>query len=333
MRIAINGMGRIGRLLCKLLILRGHNVVIVNDLMSRSNLAYLLAHDSIYGVHFRSTIDVSETADGILMNEKPILTINEPDTKSLPWKSNNIDLVVDCTGKFLTIESLNRHIQAGAKKVLLSTTGAADVPLMVRGFHEFSEVENRLIFGSGGCMMNCLAPILKHVHRECIIDSVHINVIHSYTTRQLLHDGQNTDFRRGRAAATSIIPVEVDLAESLQKILGLDGRIAASSTRVPVESAALADIYVALHREISKERLHDLFRNLSQNSLKNILEVNDLGIVSRDVICNTHSAIIDTTLTAVLVKHVRLGAWFDDQFGFCHRLLDIVDLLRSRRFF
>jgi len=328
MKIAINGMGRIGRLLCKLLASSRHEIIAVNDVMTKDNLAYLLTYDSIYNQFFLGKNEIAATRDGFQLNGRNVKVFSEPNPLALPWKELGIDVVIDCSGKFLTHELLKQHLTAGAKRVLLSTTGAAGVPLFIRGYNDSIISQNYDILSSGGCMTNCTVLLLDHLIKNFGIDSLHINVIHSFTSRQSLVDGPHKDFRRGRAATSSVIPVKIDLDQTLEKLFpSLQSKVATASTRVPINCGALVDIHAQLQKPVSSDSVNELFCKLSQGQLKGLLEVNEAPIASTDIICNPHSAVVDSTLTHVLGNHLKLSAWFDDQFAFTNRLIEIVDLM------
>ena len=327
MRIAINGMGRIGRLLCKLLAPTDHEIVAVNDVMPKNNLIYLLQYDSIYGQYFLGKNKFIETAEGFGLNGKMVKVFSEPSPTRLPWKELQIDIVIDCTSKFLTEELLRQHLVAGAKRVLLSTTGGQNMPLIIRGFNDHA-LSNQPIVSSGGCMTNCTVLILDHLIKNFGLNSVHINVVHSFTSRQSLVDGPYSDFRRGRAATTSIIPVKIDLEQTLEKLFpSLHKMVSTISTRVPINCGALVDIHTTLQNQTTAESVNNLYKQLSQNELKGLLAYNEAPITSTDIVCNPHSAIVDSTLTSLLGNHLKLSAWFDDQFAFTNRLTEIVDLM------
>lgn len=326
MNIAINGMGRIGRLLCKLLNNTEHRVVAVNDLMTKENLAYLLEFDSIYGQYFLGKNHIHVTDDGIALNGQNIEVFTEPDPSNLPWKKLGVDMVVDCSGRFLTHQALSQHLTAGARQVLLSTTGAQGVPMVIRGFNDTNEIIKKPIIASGGCMTNCTVLLLHHLIKNFGVESVHINVTHSYTSRQSLVDSPNADFRRGRAATASIIPVKIDLHETLEKVFPtLAGKVISSSTRVPIICGALCDLNFIATKTVAAETIHELFDDLSKNELKGLIGYNEQAVTSTDILCNPNSAIVDATLTHAIGKHVKLSAWFDDQFAFTNRLVEIID--------
>jgi glyceraldehyde 3-phosphate dehydrogenase len=326
MRVAINGMGRIGRLLFKLLSQRKEiQIVAVNDLMTSENLHYLLKYDSISGAYDQPVTLVKDTLQ-ILDSSIQLLHVEDPG--QLPWRPLDIDLVVECTGRFTTYSLLEEHLKAGAKKVLLSTTGEEKIPLLIRGLNDKVLEAQPSILCSGGCMTNCSASILFPLLKGHEIESVHINVLHAYTSRQSLVDGANKNFRRGRASGSSIIPVEIDLAETLERLFPtITGKITATSTRVPVLCGALADFSVVLKDELAVEGVDRLYETTSKGELRNILACTSDPIVSADIIGNSHSAVYDATLTKVIHNHVKIGAWFDNEFGYTNRLVEIVGML------
>jgi len=319
MRIAINGMGRIGRLLFRRLIKDpGFTLVAVNDIMETENLVYLLKYDSLYG-SFDSDISLSENC--IAADNKKILALRNEHPSQTNWKDLNIDIVLECSGRFTTRAGAEEHLKAGAKKVLLSTTGSPDIPLLIFGFNHHKLNDETDIVSPGGCMTNCATHVL-YILNSIGIESVQINILHSYTSRQELVDSSHKEFRRGRAAAESIIPVEIDLAHSLERLLPLTGKIAAVSTRVPVTNGALADFTVQLKEKTSAEHINLLFKKAAQNEYKGIIAYTEDPLVSADIKGNTHSCIIDGSLSSVVEKQVKLIAWFDNEFGYTSRMID-----------
>lgn len=319
MKIAINGMGRIGRLLFRKLIDHPQiEIVAVNDIMNANNLAYLLQYDSIYG-KFNHPVSFNQK---LIVDGRKIDCFTEPNPLKLPWKDLNVDVVLECTGRFTSKQLASQHLSAGAKKVLLSTTGSNDIPLMIFGHNQqplSSEID---IVSPGGCMTNCSTHLI-YLMNAIDIESVHINVMHSYTSRQELVDAPHKDFRRGRAAAESIIPVPVDLAHSLEKLFTpLENKIAAVTTRIPVANGALADFTFQLNDEVSKEQVNAIFKEAAAGEYNKILEYTEEPIVSLDIKGNTHSAIIDGSLTAVVGRQVKLFAFFDNEYGYTSRMVD-----------
>ncbi len=327
MKIAINGAGRIGRLLAKLLLERGHNLVAINDTMPPDNLAYLLKYDSVYGI---SNDIIPAGADVVKFGQTPVKLLQVPEPENLPWKALDIDLVVECSGKFVTRDAASKHLRAGAKRVLLSTTGSTDIPLVIRGLNDELIKSTDQILSPGGCMTNCTSLIIDAMSEAFGIESLHINVVHSFTSRQSLVDGPHKEFRRGRAATLSIIPAEIDLAQTLERLFpSLKNKIATTSIRVPIECGALADLHFVLKRDASKENVNEVFDRLSKEKLAGILSVNNDPIVSRDIVGNSHSCVVDKTLTGCLGSHVKVSAWFDDVSGFTNRLVEIVEEMGS----
>ena len=320
MRIAINGMGRIGRLLFKRLLENDDfEVVSVSDIMPIENLAYLVRYDSIYGT-FKHQI----TTDGqsFVIGENKISYIQNENPENLPWKELNIDIVIECSGKFSDKASASKHLTAGAKKVLLSTTGANDIPLMVYGHNQNGSISHINILSPGGCMTNCSVHVL-YILNSIGIKSAHINIIHSFTSRQALVDSPHTQFRRGRSASESIIPVAIDLNKALDRLLpSLKNKINVFSTRVPVANGAMAEFTIQLTENITAGEVNKLFKAAAKNEYNGILDYTDEPLVSLDIKGNTHSCIIDGTQTAVIDNHVRLVAWFDNEYGFTSRMID-----------
>lgn len=313
-------MGRIGRLLFRRLIENENfEVAAVNDLMPVKNLAYLLKYDSVYGT-FSDEINANEQT--LIVNEKKVKAFRESDPASLPWKDLDVDVVLECTGKFVTKEGASKHLQAGAKKVLLSTTGSDDIPLGIFGHNQNGNSGNIDILSPGGCMTNCSVHVL-YVLNTIGIQSVHLNILHSYTSRQAIVDTPNDQFRRGRAAAESIIPVAIDLHKSLNRLMpALKNKINVFSTRIPVANGAMASFSVQLKEEVTTDQLNKMFQKTAENNYKGIMDFTEEPLVSLDIKGNSHSCIIDGTQTSAIGNHVRVVAWFDNEFGFTSRMID-----------
>ena len=319
MKIAINGMGRIGRLLFRRLLEQpGMELVAVNDIMPAENLAYLLKYDSLFGP-LRLPLDLHHHT--LTAGNHQVRVFQSADPASLPWGQLGVDIVLECSGRFTTREKASLHLQAGAKKVLLSTTGTPDIPLLIYGFNQHLLDAAVDIVSPGGCMTNCSTHIL-YLLQSIGIESAHFNILHSYTSRQELVDTAHPQFRRGRAAAESIIPVEIDLVQSLERLFPLKDKLAALSIRVPVTNGALADITLQMAQDISSEQVNHLFRTAAANSYRGILEFTNDQLVSADIKGNTHSVIIDGSLTSVVGRQVKLIAWFDNEYGYTSRILD-----------
>jgi glyceraldehyde 3-phosphate dehydrogenase len=326
MRIAINGMGRIGRLLFRRLIEnKQFEIVAVNDIMPAENLAYLLQYDSVYGTFAEK---IKTDGNSLLLASKKVTALRNADPLQLPWKELNVDIVLECSGKFTNKANASKHLAAGAKKVLLSTTGADDIPLMVYGFNQNASTDNIDILSPAGCMTNCSAHVL-YILNSIGIKSVHINILHSYTSRQALVDMPYDQFRRGRAAAESIIPVAIDLHKSLNRLMPeIKDKINVFSTRVPVANGAMASFTIQLKNNTTAGQINQLFKTAAQNGYKGILDYTEEPLVSLDIKGNTHSCIIDGTQTAVIENHARVVAWFDNEYGFTSRMIDWLNYWR-----
>lgn len=313
-------MGRIGRLLCRRLCdHQDLELVAVNDIMDPENLAYLLRYDSVYGT-FEGPF--SYRAGHLEMRGRSIAVLCQQDAAKLPWASMQVDIVLECSGQYATRSGASLHLEAGAKRVLLSTTGSLDIPLLIFGFNQHALATAGPVISPGGCMTNCATHIL-YLLNSIGIESAHLNILHSYTSRQGLVDGPHHNVRRGRAAAESIIPVEIDLAQSLERLLpALKDRIAAASTRVPVANGALADFTVQLKKKVSAQEINTLFRTSALHEYQRILAYNEDLLVSQDIKGNTHSCIVDGTLTSVVGNQVKLMAWFDNEYGYTTRMID-----------
>jgi glyceraldehyde 3-phosphate dehydrogenase len=323
MRVAINGMGRIGRLLFRRLVDHtGIELIAVNDIMPLDNLVYLLKYDSVYGTFSH---DMAVEGNQVTVAGKKIEVLQTDHPSKLPWKDMNIDVVLESSGRFSGKSGAEEHLKAGAKKVLLSTTGSDDIPLMIYGFNQTSLTADKHIISPGGCMTNCSVHLL-YILNAIGIQSAQINILHSYTSRQELVDASHKQFRRGRAAAESIIPVEIDLHHSIERLMpGMKGKIAAVSTRIPVANGAMADFTIQLSSQATVEQVNNLFRKAAQNEYKGILGYTEEELVSLDIKGNTHSCIIDGTLTSVVGNHLKVIAWFDNEYGFTSRMIDWLE--------
>lgn len=319
MRIAINGMGRIGRHLFRRLINNQHHeIVALNDIMPPENLAYLIKYDSLYGAW---PYDIRFEKNELLTQSKNIPVLQESDPELINWRKYNVDVVLECSGKFSSKAAATKHLTAGARKVLLSTTGSPDIPLLIFGHNQHNPAAAEPIISPGGCMTNCSTHIL-YLLNSIGIESAQINMLHSYTSRQELVDTAHKQFRRGRAAAESIIPVEIDLAQSLERLLPLKGKVAAVSVRIPVTNGALADFTVQMKTNITREQINELFRKAATTEYKGIIQYTEDPLVSADIRGNTHSCIIDGLLTSVVGRQLKLMAWFDNEVGYTSRMID-----------
>lgn len=323
-KIAINGFGRIGRITFRYL-LEDENVevVAINDLTDSKTLAHLFKYDSVHGKY---NGEVSHTADGIVVNGKEYKIFSEKDPNNLPWGSLGVDVVIECTGIFLTTEKAGYHINAGAKKVVLSAPAKSeDIKSVVLGINEEILDGTETIVSNASCTTNCVAPMVKVLHDNFGVVSGHITTVHSYTGDQRLHDAPHRDLRRARAAAVSIIPTSTGAAKAITRIFpDLKGQLGGAGIRVPVPNGSLTDFTCKLKANVTEEEINAAFKKASETSLKGILEYSDDPIVSIDIVGNTHSCIFDPELTAVVGDMVKIVGWYDNEAGYSKRLAELV---------
>ncbi|KRB57388.1 type I glyceraldehyde-3-phosphate dehydrogenase [Flavobacterium sp. Root186] len=328
-RIAINGFGRIGRNLFRLLINHPEiEVVAINDIADNKTMSHLIKYDSIHGV-LPFVVSYDET--GIIVNEKHFLFFHEKSISNLDWKSHSIDFVIESTGKYKTHEELNAHIEAGAKKVILSAPSEVDtIKTVVLGVNENILDGTENIVSNASCTTNNAAPMIKIIEELCGIEQAYITTIHSFTTDQSLHDQPHKDLRRARGASQSIVPTTTGAAKALTKIFPkLHEKIGGCGIRVPVPDGSLTDITFNVKRAVTIEEINIAFQKASKTNLKGILDYTEDPIVSVDIIGNTHSCLFDAQLTSVIDKMVKVVGWYDNEIGYSSRLIDLILLIRK----
>jgi glyceraldehyde 3-phosphate dehydrogenase len=327
-RVAINGFGRIGRMTTRVLLERESiELVGVNDLTDTKTLAHLFKYDSVHRA-FQGT--VSSDDSHIILNGKKIPVFAEKDPTKLPWKKLNVDVVIECTGKFTDAEGAKAHLTAGAKKVLLSapSKGKDDMKTIVIGVNENTLTGDEQFVSNASCTTNNAAPMLKILDDHWAIESAFVTTVHSYTGDQNIHDGPHKDLRRARAAAVSIIPTTTGAAKALAEVLPhLKGKLGGAGVRVPVPNGSLTDITCVLKKRPTVEEVNAVFKEISGSSMKNIIQFVEEPIVSIDIVDNPHSCIFDSMLTAVLDGMVKVVGWYDNEIGYSNRLVDLVVLL------
>lgn len=329
-RIAINGFGRIGRNLFRLLL--DHptiEVVAINDLADNKTMSHLIKYDSIHGV---LKANCTFTDNAILINEKEFLFLHESKIENLDWKSLDIDFVIEATGKFKTWETANLHILAGAKKVILSAPPEDDkIKTVVLGVNEDILDGTETIISNASCTTNNAAPMIKIMQDLCEIEQAYITTVHSYTTDQSLHDQPHKDLRRARGASQSIVPTTTGAAKALTKIFpDLDGKIGGCGIRVPVPDGSLTDITLNVKRKVSIEEINLAFKNAATTSFKGILDYTEDPIVSVDILGNTNSCLFDAQLTSVIDNMVKIVGWYDNEIGYSSRLIDLISKLSGK---
>jgi len=329
-RIAINGFGRIGRNLFRLLL--NHptiEVIAVNDIADNRTMSHLVKYDSIHGV---LPFECSYDGDGIIVDNKHYLFFHERSISNLDWKSLDIDIVIEATGKYKTFEDINFHILVGAKKVILSAPSETErIKTVVLGVNENILDGTEKIISNASCTTNNAAPMIKVINDLCGIEQAYITTVHSYTTDQSLHDQPHKDLRRSRGAAQSIVPTTTGAAKALTKIFPeLEGKIGGSGIRVPVPDGSLTDITCYVKREVSIEEINTAFKEACENHFKGIMAYTEDPIVSVDIIGNRNSCLFDSDLTSVIDKMVKVVGWYDNEIGYSSRLIDLINLISKK---
>ena len=321
-RIAINGLGRIGRNVFKQIIDHDQlELVAVNDLTSPATLAHLLKYDSIFGRYGK---EISSDEKNIIVNQKRIPVYAEKDPTLLPWASLKIDCVIESTGKFTKVEGASLHLTAGAGKVIISAPATGDLKTIVIGVNDNSLKGDEKIISNASCTTNNAAPMIKLLDDKFKIESAYITTVHAYTGDQNIHDGPHKDLRRARAAAHSIIPTTTGAAKAITDVFPhLKGKIGGAGIRVPVIDGSLTDITCILQQEVDAATINKVFKEASQTSYKGILEYTEDPIVSVDIIGNRHSCIFDSQLTSTVGKMVKVVGWYDNEMGYSTRLVEL----------
>lgn len=329
-RIAINGFGRIGRNLFKLLLNHPNiEIVAINDIADTKTMSHLVKYDSIHGV---LPHDVSFDEQNLLISNQKFAFYHEKDISNLPWKTLHIDVVIEATGKFKTYKLAQQHILAGAKKVILSAPPEDEViKTVVLGVNEHILDGSEGIISNASCTTNNAAPMLKIIDELCGIEQAYITTVHSYTTDQSLHDQPHKDLRRARGAAQSIVPTTTGAAKALTKIFPkLEGKIGGCGIRVPVPDGSLTDITCHVKNEVSIETINAAFKKATTTSLKGIMAYTEDPIVSVDIIGNTHSCVFDAQLTSVIDNLVKIVGWYDNEIGYSSRLIDLIIFISKK---
>ena len=324
--IAINGFGRIGRSVLRIIIETNSdiNVAAINDLGDYENLAYLLKHDSVMGV---LDANVSVEGDVLIVDDRKIKLTSIKDPSQLPWNELNIDVVIESTGIFRDNESLQKHINAGAKKVLLTVPPKDDIDAtIVLGVNNEDLKPEHKVVSNASCTTNCLAPIAKVLDDNFGIKSGLMTTVHAYTNDQALAEGTHSDFRRGRSATQNIIPTSTGAAKAVGMVLPkLNGKLDGMAMRVPVPDGSVVDLVVELEKNVTLEELNNAIKEAANTTLKGILEYSEVPLVSTDILQNPHSSIYDSTSTQILDNnHVKVVCWYDNEWGYSNRVVDLI---------
>ena len=326
-RVAINGFGRIGRYTAKLILEKAEfNLVAINDLADTTAIAHLLKYDSIHGKVARK---IGLESNILSYGDQEIQLFGISDPTLLPWEELNIDLVIECTGRFTDRSGAEKHLQAGAKKVIISAPSLDEtIKMIVLGVNHTILTGAERIVSNASCTTNCLAPMVHILEENFGIIKGFASTVHSYTNDQNLHDAPHRDLRRARAAAYSIIPTTTNAGKALDIVIpGLAGKIEASAMRVPVPDGSLTDLIVELKQTVSAEQVNEVFFKASLGKFKGLLEVENDPIVSMDIIGNSHSCIIDAALTSSKGNLLKLVGWYDNEAGYANRLVDLARML------
>jgi glyceraldehyde 3-phosphate dehydrogenase len=326
-RVAINGFGRIGRLTMRnLLKKKGIQVVAINDLTDNQTLAHLFKYDTMHG---QFDGDVKADDEYLYFNGKKILGSAIRNPAELPWKKLKVDVVLECTGIFLARDKAQLHLDAGAKRVILSAPPKADdVPTFVIGANEDKMKASDLIVSNASCTTNCLVPLVMVLDKAFGVEQFFMSTIHAYTSDQNIQDGPHRDLRRARAAAENIVPTSTGAAKAVTMVAPhLKGKIAAHALRVPVATGSLTDMVCVLKKSATVESINAAYKKAAEGKLKGILQYTEDPIVSSDIVRNPHSCIFDAGLTQLNGNTCRVVGWYDNEAGYSARLADLAELM------
>ena len=330
--VAINGFGRIGRSFFRAALASGQdvNIVAVNDLTDPKALAHLLKYDSVGG---RLSQDVSVDGDSLVVGGKKIQVLAERNPADLPWGKLGVDIVIESTGFFTDAEKAKAHLDAGAKKVIISAPASGEDVTVVMGVnHNDYDPANHNIISNASCTTNCLAPMAKVLHDAYGIEKGLMTTVHAYTADQNLQDGPHSDLRRARAAGLNIVPTSTGAAKAIGLVLPeLKGKLDGFALRVPVPTGSITDLTVDLQKPAALEEIQDLYRKASDSGdLKGVLRYTDEPIVSADIVGDPFSSIVDGGLIRVIDNQVKISSWYDNEWGYSNRLVDLTSFVGAR---
>ncbi len=326
-RIAINGFGRIGRLTLRRLLQQADiEVVAINDLTDNKTLAHLFKYDSAQGTFAG---EVSATEDTITVNGQNIVSLSERNPAALPWKELNVDVVLECTGRFRDKESAGMHLEAGAKRVVISAPGKGEgIQTIVLGVNDDQLDPSGRLFSNASCTTNCLAPVTKIINENWGFVQATMTTTHAYTADQNIQDAPHSDMRRARAAAFNIVPTTTGAAVAVGKVYPqVSGKLFAMAIRVPVITGSLVELNVMVDKAVTKEEINKVFKAAADGPLKGILSFVDAPLVSSDIVGNPHSSIFDAQLTNVMGNMIKVVSWYDNEAGYSARLADMASMV------
>ena len=330
-KIGINGFGRIGRNYFRAALAKGSDleIVAVNDLTDNKTLAHLLKYDSITG---RLDAEVTYDESAIYVDGKAIKVYEERDPANLPWGELGVDIVIESTGRFTKAEDASKHIAGGAKKVIISAPATGDDGTFVMGVNESTyDPATMHILSNASCTTNCLAPLAKVFNDEFGIERGLMTTVHAYTADQNLQDGPHSDLRRARAAAINIVPTSTGAAKAIGLVLPeLKGKLDGFALRVPVPTGSITDLTVTASRPVTVDEVKAAYKKAAEGPLKGILKYTEDEIVSSDIVSDPHSSIFDSGLLRVLGDQVKLSSWYDNEWGYSNRLVDLTEYVAER---
>ena len=330
-RVAINGFGRIGRSVLRAACNdKNIDIAAINDLADATTLAHLLKYDSVHG-HFNGNVEA--ISSNIIINGKTIAVYSIKNPADLPWAEENIDVVIESTGRFTAKDKPDDHLKAGAKRVIVSAPAAdGDITIVMGVNDHLYDSRKHFIISNASCTTNCLAPVIKVIHESFGIESGLVTTVHSYTNDQKILDQPHQDLRRARAGAMSIIPTTTGAAKAVSLVLPeLKGRLDGISIRVPTPDVSLADIVLTLNKTSDRTLVNSALKTASEGYLKGILGFEEDQLVSVDYIGNTLSSIVDASCTEVINgKLARILSWYDNESGYSSRILDLLNLINSK---
>ncbi len=324
MKVAINGFGRIGRLVFRSLFDReGIEIVAINDLTDNYTLAHLLKYDSAQGSYDKA---VKANENSLFIDDKAIEAHAERNPENLPWKRLDVDVVLECTGVFRDEAGMSRHLQAGAKKVILSAPAKGGIKTIVLGVNDKELTAEDVLLSNASCTTNCLGPMVKTLHDEFGLEKGFMTTIHAYTADQNIQDAPHKDLRRARAAAQNIVPTTTGAAKAIALVIPeMKGKLDGRAVRVPVITGSLTELTCILSREVSVEEVNQAFLKAADSKLNGILQYCDDPIVSTDIIGSSYSCIYDSDLTQCDGKLVKITGWYDNEMGYATRLADLTE--------
>ena len=332
MKVAVNGFGRIGRDVVRILVQNNDpdlELVAVNIVSDLETNAHLFKYDSIYGIFDG---EVSVNGDELTLGDKKIKVVNDRDPENLPWEELGVELVIDSTGAFRDKEGLSKHIKAGAKKVLLTAPGKGVDKTIVLGVNDDDyDPENDVVISNASCTTNCLAPVVKVINDNFGIVRGLMTTVHAYTNDQKLHDDAHKDIRRARAAGLSMIPTTTGAAKAVAQVIPeMEGKLTGYAIRVPIPTVSITDVVFEIEKEATVEEINAAIKKASENEMKGLLGYSDDKLVSIDFQGDSRSSIFDADLTLVNGNMIKVASWYDNEWGYSNRVVDLAKLVATK---